>query len=245
MSLTIYPGFKIDKTFSAYELLKFSKETIRPIILKSYIDLVKSLEIERMINILDVYHNYKILPKDIDIDTHLLILAQNLFYNKKPKEDEDFDIFEFLKMPISIFMYPLKDQTLIFLANDRQDYVNTFLNIDGIEEYSYWDNADKPDTISKKEWNKRRCDWEEALDNCFYFRENAIIFELVKKYDFIFYNKFVENLETFIPTDEQRIKYLEEYRKDNNIEQKEIKLIKITKEIFKKNIKTICDENLE
>ena len=35
-------------------------------------------------------------------------------------------------------------------------------NIPEIEEYGYWDNADKPDDISESHWNKRKLNWDKV-----------------------------------------------------------------------------------
>ena len=32
-----------------------------------------------------------------------------------------------------------------------------------MKEYGYWNNTDKPDEISAKDWNKRRINWDKAL----------------------------------------------------------------------------------
>ena len=49
-------------------------------------------------------------------------------------------------------------RTVAELAKDKE-----FSEKYGIKDYEYWNNTDKPDEISNREWNQREKDWDKAL----------------------------------------------------------------------------------
>lgn len=53
-------------------------------------------------------------------------------------------------------VFPLTTNTKIY---------EDLLLIEGMTEYGYWDNVDKPEDISEDEWKNRRKDWEECLES--------------------------------------------------------------------------------
>lgn len=236
MSKIIYPGYKIDEVFTSYELSMFANEVIRPIIINSYKKLIKKTAIERMVRILDIYKNYeylnKTIDKNIDMNKDLYSLSQDIFYEKKW-----FDLFN---IQCSVYIYPLKDKTLFLLTNEKEEYTLDFSTIDEIKEYSYWD-SDEPDDISEEEWQQRKQDWDEALKNTFYLKDLALIINVIDSFEFIVYDDFYKDFESFIPSDEIRLQNLNSYAKEKKLEIKDINLIKINKDIFNKNLNELCD----
>lgn len=59
---------------------------------------------------------------------------------------------------VVICLFPYKKNTLVMNCSDflYNDIFNSF----GFEDYSYWDNSDKPDDISNREWKKRLEVWD-------------------------------------------------------------------------------------
>ena len=84
----------------------------------------------------------------------------------KENEKDDAEIIIFPKKIIteseSFYMAAIFSRQS-FLHNE--DFTKKIINIykSKMKEYGYWNNTDKPDEISSKDWNKRRVNWDKAL----------------------------------------------------------------------------------
>lgn len=66
-----------------------------------------------------------------------------------------------------ITFIPIKDKILAMVFTEQRLLEEVFsghLSIAGpqVHEYGYWNNSDKPDSISEEEWDKRAQDWDEV-----------------------------------------------------------------------------------
>lgn len=111
-----------------------------------------------------------------------------------------------------ICLFPYKKDVLIMNYSDYiyRDIINQF----AWEDYSYWNNTDKPENVSNKEWNNRCKIWEtvcyDAPANCS-LRYNPF-FNSHKNYAFFWkYEDLKDVLAKYNP-----VKRLEIYRKDND-----------------------------
>jgi len=68
-----------------------------------------------------------------------------------PATDIDFDLI-FLPLP--------EQEACLGVAIGPEAWYRAWLRRPRVQDYSYWNNADKPDRISQKEWNKRSDDWD-------------------------------------------------------------------------------------
>ena len=73
---------------------------------------------------------------------------------KRPLVDSEFKIVFYPDRAFSILghVYTLHDSWYQRLLENK-----------GVSEYSYWDNADKPDNLSDEEWESRRKEWRTVL----------------------------------------------------------------------------------
>lgn len=56
-----------------------------------------------------------------------------------------------------------KDTVLGIIFSEQKDIIDSLLANDWVEEFGYYDNADKPEDISEEDWTARGALWEEAL----------------------------------------------------------------------------------
>lgn len=59
-----------------------------------------------------------------------------------------------------------------------EDFAEVFNNAEGFNDYSYWNNTDKPDSVSDEEWDERKRVWWGALPGVGSIRENMISCEI-------------------------------------------------------------------
>lgn len=71
--------------------------------------------------------------------------------------------------PSHVWHDPLRFEASIARAGDRllvklfcgeRGYVEAICADTMFEDYAYWDNADRPEQISKEQWGRRRADWD-------------------------------------------------------------------------------------
>lgn len=65
----------------------------------------------------------------------------------------------------AVCFIPAKEYNKIFclLYSDQKSYDKIWEEMPGVVEYSYWNNTDKPDEISERDWNVRGLGWESVL----------------------------------------------------------------------------------
>lgn len=82
--------------------------------------------------------------------------------NEKSPVDPDFGFWAF---PNGKYLYiiPNIPQWMVYDLWSLGEYPEY------AEDYSYWNNTDKPDEISNNEWRKRGRKWDELLGNSLYF----------------------------------------------------------------------------
>lgn len=72
--------------------------------------------------------------------------------SRKPEVDYSF----------SICVYPIKNNEFlgVYFTEWEDKYLPLIKSKPWYQEYSYWNNTDKPEHITNREWKKRRKDWE-------------------------------------------------------------------------------------
>lgn len=209
MSTKIYNGLRI-KYMSMQELIPFSKELrvqLEPIakeeFLKSYTKMLEAaiVFIQTGVQIDSCIHNYNGLSalenptfKDINrvIDKEI---RQFIKANKSATTiSESASEFDF---DTSICVFPLSRKILAVPIYNNERLMKALLENENITAYGYWNNTDKPNNVSNKEWNTRKKDWDKALPGIGVLRENGFIFDLIDTmwdaYDFVY------NVETIYP----------------------------------------------
>lgn len=209
MSTKIYNGLRI-KYMTMQELIPFSKELraqLEPIakeeFLKSYTKMLEEaiVFIQTGVQIDSCIHNYNELSalenptfKDVNriIDKEI---RQFIKANKSATTiTESVSAFDF---DTSLCVFPLSRKILSVPICNNERLMNALLENENITAYGYWNNTDKPDNVSNREWNTRKSDWDKALPGIGVLRENGFIFDLIDTmwdaYDFVY------NVETIYP----------------------------------------------
>lgn len=209
MSTKIYNGLRI-KYMTMQELIPFSKELraqLEPIakeeFLKSYTKMLEEaiVFIQTGVQIDSCIHNYNGLSalenptfKDVNriIDKEI---RQFIKANKSATTiTESVSAFDF---DTSLCVFPLSRKILSVPICNNERLMNALLENENITAYGYWNNTDKPDNVSNREWNTRKSDWDKALPGIGVLRENGFIFDLIDTmwdaYDFVY------NVETIYP----------------------------------------------
>lgn len=183
MSTKIYNGFKFntksitDIIEQLYNLKKEVKDIVRN-------------DMKEMINDkLVLFHDYQKLNKtftmfDYNSDCFIEVKTKDEmkkiikmgFKTMSCSLEQDMNGFDDYKFEISIFQ--IKNAIL------GCPFVNASCLRDIIKEqsfyieYGYWNNSDEPEGMSKREWNKREKDWEEATKIGHTFADNSLLYTL-------------------------------------------------------------------
>lgn len=194
MSTKIYNGLKLPNmsVLELNEMYKILRSKLIPIAQEEYYKFVAKIfqsayvYIELGVNICEYDVDMKALPSNANSD-EILVFARRqacdimkktrnavLWADAEP--DADFEV--------SLSILPIHDTILCIPCVNNNILNKEMLGIlkkyFHIEEYGYWDNADKPDEISDDEWNKRKDDWEKALpDTLGVPRQNGFVIRLV------------------------------------------------------------------
>lgn len=95
-----------------------------------------------------------------------------------------------------------------FLAtfySEKQEFIEIWESYPGIKEYMYYNNTDKPDNLTLKQWKKRQSDWEKAIPS-FHPYESGIVVEFIIDCPswFLFSEKLESYISKFQPSLEER-----------------------------------------
>lgn len=179
MSTKIFNGFIINREVSTYELNEMMN-IIRKEVNNTYLEIIYKDFIKFIAKILDNKYcmskrKYNIfLNKELEVEENEIICK---IFTKKVKEsilseelfNSDYDY------SCSMTIHPLKDKILLLLFSQRNEYNKLFGEWDKegeiytknkfnfIDEYNYYNNTDRPENISEKDWEAREKDWNNAI----------------------------------------------------------------------------------
>ena len=72
--------------------------------------------------------------------------------------DPEFDL------ECSLVLMPHVDGHAYVMAfTEQREYINVLRAVPGIEDFSYWDGTDPPETIAHADWKKRGATWDEVM----------------------------------------------------------------------------------
>lgn len=169
MSIKIYDGMRIPRVLTCYELSELWREfeaKTKPVLK----ELHKNRVVIDTIHVVDTflttgkifdytYSNLNELDLDKNFFGYIYAMERKIgeILQKETRERYVFNDFTF-----DLSVYPMENQTLLYYYSEQNLSLDEFS--DDIELYGYWNNSDKPDSISEEEWEQRKNDWNEALD---------------------------------------------------------------------------------
>ena len=77
----------------------------------------------------------------------------------------------------NISIHPLKDKILIMLFTSCRDYTELFKNFPEVKFYGYWNNVDPDENCTEEEWQQRKEDWDDGLNNFGVPKEEGFVFD--------------------------------------------------------------------
>lgn len=181
----------------------------------SYYNLEK-ITFKELINILPINYNFKKIlnnkSEDNKIDIYKLI---RLMFNEIIKNPNT--KYLFVNTTFSLHLFPIsKRKTLIYYICNNKNYINElYKHLPYLEKYDYYNNCDKPDEVTNKEWNQRKKDWDIALKNKSTINYYSLKFDLDEE--------FLDSAFTFLTSNQ---------------------INTINKDYFNDNMKKIRTENL-
>jgi len=207
MSTKIFNGYKLPQ-MSLKELdlfIKKSKGEIR----KAYIELGESMLIRKSIRLLDLFYIHggeyvnEILNEDVNFNSHYspyFLAHSDLVEDSRNSEKSGMLADSIFDLKSSICLFPVRGKILAMLFSQQRQFTSVWDSIEGVEEYCYWNNSDKPEDLSDSQWNRRKQDWDTALTGIGIPSECGFIVELTKGFPSLFDMKLKENASKYIST---------------------------------------------
>lgn len=147
---------------------------------KYYGEIIRKTSVEEVFNLLKSKYNdfenlfINTIKKEF-VKNVYTIFDDSLLKKSKKKKVDMYDlvdtysrkVFEMNKnivYNVNIALFPYKKDVYIMNCSDYlyDDIYKSY----NFEDYSYWNNTDKPDEISNREWNKRLKMWNFLIPNC-------------------------------------------------------------------------------
>lgn len=111
----------------------------------------------------------------------------------------------------NVIVFPYRKKSLILYYTDCNFFTKHLLNLPYIKDYHYQDSTDRPDKISKEDWEARILAWDTVLGGDGWGKpiENGYAFTLCKsKYLFLRTLVDINLINKYIPSDQKRKKRL-------------------------------------
>ena len=83
---------------------------------------------------------------------------------KEYKKDNDAGLrsqYDFF-CTLSMFVISEENMFIGFMITENRDHYDRFIELDGVEDFSYWNNVDAPNDVPTAEWNRRSKIWKLA-----------------------------------------------------------------------------------
>lgn len=168
MSLKIYNGYKLKlKTFKEIndfvldfreKVNLFTKEEYTNLVLKR---LIRALDDSKLINkeLFEKRHldeeTFENL-KDSRIITHICRELEKEFKEIKATGIRN----NYIDFNCEIVLIPDHNEILAMLYTEKEKIIDIFKSYEFVKEFGYWNNVDKEDNVSHREWNDRKEVWE-------------------------------------------------------------------------------------
>lgn len=210
MSTKIYDAYKFDKKYNLSELNNIFDELRKEcntyaLSLYSCELLKYFIYLKDLSEILEKEDNKKYFNKIIDPDylkvfdyfkKGKMILAFTFVENIMRSEISDFcecNYYDYFKANLCI--YPIRGKILALYTGNKDIQNNVIKNQNYLLDYHYQNQTDRPENISKTEWNKRDNDWNKAIGPDYIPSQHGFQVSLVNKLNLDFLNaiSFIKN----------------------------------------------------
>lgn len=64
---------------------------------------------------------------------------------------------------LELWLFPRRLDTLVIVRSEQPGLIDWFDRLRFVDDHCWWDNADRPDGVSSKEWAARQKDWTRVL----------------------------------------------------------------------------------
>lgn len=88
----------------------------------------------------------------------------DLWYDLRGEQKKTGHRMPMVDTDFSLSLIPCGNYTLGIVYTENRAWFQEWLKQPGVSEYGYWNNTDKPDEISTREWSQRRRNWNRVLD---------------------------------------------------------------------------------
>lgn len=88
-----------------------------------------------------------------------------------------------LSLSFRLAVLPAYRKTLAVPFTENQALSQAFLNHPAVSEYGYWDNTDRPEDLSRKQWDARKRAWNQALPGIGVPREHGLVLTILDEND--------------------------------------------------------------
>lgn len=149
MSIKIYNGLKISDT----NLFLIELQALKSKLIKEYSN--ENLRLAFLEWCFYKKNTKTTFDTEVEISDYAKF-NKDFISNKKSYElgySNDYDL--------SISYFP--NQSLAIPYCENKNLISKLLEFESVTEYQYWNNTDKPESISEKSWNTREIKWSKAL----------------------------------------------------------------------------------
>lgn len=233
MSTKIYDGFYIDET-SIYDVMQFNqrmKPKLKEIAMTEY----QKVFAEAMAY-MATYLKYGIEFAFADLNPSefsgsnyrdLSLFVARHFREVAIKNESAITISEFcsdLGFDFKVCYLPMEDKTLGIPYGENHEMTSAFLK--EVHDYGYWNNTDRPESISELEWKQREKDWDVVLPGIGIPSENGLTCQLLSTRDIVhipkdetfkslFTDEFIKRMIRKAAVDKIQSSKFEEFRNEN------------------------------
>lgn len=203
MSAKIYTGFKID-TGDIFEVQNICKE---------HHTAVKEITKEKVIEFLiksavEDFDKDMVYKKESTETDRNYISAANREMRDRQKEIKQTNSRDpEVDFGADIVIFPFEGKFYGIYDSEKTEFYSDFLTRPKVSEFRYYDNTDKPDNISEKDWDERSRVWDAI------FKGSDLSCEIgfTKKYNTYIsqpeIHEIMENWNKVVPKFEKRLKY--------------------------------------
>lgn len=163
MSSKIYGGLR-STIRDPFELGLKVREIIEPIFMRKVDEAVTLLDANPETNLDNFFYPLGGKPVDRGFDNaDTVINAVEKLRKSVRRTFSDYDFgYEVILIPNR---YSAEKPLLMIFSEASDEYTQALLDADVVEEYGYWDNTDRPEEVTAKEWKQRKKAWGALLES--------------------------------------------------------------------------------